>query len=441
MSQVETLKAKMKSLLDEVRPLQQAHKDGTLTDDQRARAVALASEIKETGDALQHYTDSETAFGQLSSLASYMGKPAGSVPSLLAGADPERTRAAEKDSWRAFTQSDGYKRVASNGIGNTGPFALKSRPRGNGIVLRGDETPDQIKTLIYEGATANIINDERLSGIARGDSYERRVREAFLGGRTTSTSISFVRENVVTNNAAGMAEASTAGASPGTSAADFFESAITFTVDSTTVKSIGHMIPVTREMMDDVALFESYLSARAEEMLDDKVDQQLLTGAGTNDLTGLYNVSGISALDSTYFSVTNPLASAGQPGEGVDRLRRARTYHWVVNKARASHVLINPYDLEDFELTRDANGMYLYPNGINGRLSGMTVIETESATAGLPLVLDKRMFLVADKMENSVEITDSNREYFEFRILTLAVWTRLAFVPIRPAAAATVELP
>lgn len=441
MSQVDTLKAKLKGLIDEARPLQKAHADGTLTDDQRSRATVLASEIKSVGDELQRYTDSDTAFGQLSQLVDYLGKPANSVPGLLNGADPERKRANDVGSWRAFTQSEGYKRVAATGVGNTGHFALKARQRGNAILLKGDESPDQIKTLIYEGATANIINDERMPGIARGDSYERRVREAFLAGRTGSTSISFVRENVVTNNAAGMAEASTAGASPGTSAADFFESAITFTVDSTTVKSIGHMIPVTREMLDDVALFESYLTARAEEMLDDKVDTQLLTGAGTNDLTGLYNVSGISALDSTYFTSTNPLASAGQPGEGVDRLRRARTYHWVVNKARGSHVLINPYDLEDFELTRDANGMYLYPNGIGGRLSGMTVIETESATAGLPLVLDKRMFMVADKMENTAEITDSNREYFEFRILTLAVWTRLAFVPIRPAAAATVVLP
>lgn len=440
MSQVDVLKTKLKGLIDEARPLQKAHADGTLTDDQRARASVLAGEIKSVGDELQRYTESDTAFGQLSSLVDYLSKPAGTIPGLLGGDDPERKRHAEAGSWKAFVQSDGYKRVAASGIGSSGHFALKSRHRGNAIVLRGDETPDELKTLIYTGATANIVHDERLTGIYRGDSRERRVREAFMGGQTSATSISFVRENVVTNNAAGFTEATTAGASPGPSTADFPESAITFTLDSATVKSIGHMIPVTREMLDDVALFESYLTARAEEMLDDKVDAQFLTGAGSADLTGLYNVSGITALDAAYFTA-NPLASAGEPGEGVDRLRRARTYHWVTNKARGSHVLLNPYDLEDFDLLRDANGQYLYPSGINGRLSGMTVIESESATRRLPIVLDKRMFLVADKMENTAEITDSNREYFEFRILTLAVWTRLAFVPIRPAAAATVVLP
>mgnify|MGYP000898454266 CR=1 FL=1 len=440
MSQVEVLKEKMKGLLDETKLLQKAKADGSLTDEQRDRAVTLASEIKSVGDELQRYTQSETAFGELASLAAFVGaQPAKKVPGVTdGGIDPTEARKREdyEGSWAQFRATEGWKRVAATGEGSSGSFPIRLKRQGMDAALkRGDLSPDELKTLIYTGATASLIQDQRLSGIVRGDSYERRVREALTGTLTDSTAVSFVRELVVTNSTAGFGEATTAGASPGPNTADFPESAITFEVASASVKSIGHMLPVTREMMDDVAGFDSYVSARAEEMLDDKVDTQLLTGAGSADLTGIYNTSGITDLDAAYFSA-NPVKSAGEPAENLGRIRRARTYHMVTNKARASHVLIHPYDLEDLAETRDADGNYLFPNGIP--TFGLTWVESESATQGSPIVLDRRHWLVADKMENTAIISDSNREFFEFRILTLAVWTRLALVPLRPAAAAKV---
>ena len=435
MNALEAAKGRLNTLLDEARGLQKAHTDGSITDEQRTRAAALKGEIEEVGREIDRIKQSDNMFGQLGSLVSHLTtQPAQRVPGVTErDADPAEGR--KRDSWRAFVESPGFKAVASKGVGSTGLHPIELRRRGDGIILRGDESPEELKTLIYAGATASIVQDQRIPGIVRGDSYERRVREALTGARTNSTSVSFVRENVVTNNAAGFGEATTAGASPGPSTADFPESAITFTVASETVKSIGHMIPVTREMLDDVDMFESYLRSRAEEMLDDKVDAQLMTGAGSADLTGLYNVSGITDLDAAYFSGA-PVKSAGEPAENLGRIRRARTYHWVTNKARASHVLIHPYDLEDLAETRDADGNYMFPNGVPN--IGMTWIESESATQASPIVLDRRHVAVFDKMENQIEVTDSNREFFEFRILTLAVWTRLALVPFRPAAIAKV---
>ena len=444
MSQLQVLQDKMKGLLAEAGTLQQAKTDGSITDDQRARVVVITGEIKDVGAEIDRIKQSDIAWGDLATAVSYAAKqPAGDVAPLLqrGGADDHEQRKSmfcDRSFMRDFAKTDGYKRIARQGFGygTTGGFKLNEWLFGDGALLKGDEDPERVKTLVYEGATANIMVTDRLPGVYRGDSRINRVRDAFLAGRTNSTNISFVRENVVTNNAAGVAEASTAGASPGASGAQFPESAITFTVDSASVKSIGHMIPITREMMMDVPLMESYVNDRMIEMLEDKIDAQLLTGAGTNDLTGLYNVSGITALNAAYFTA-NPLASAGQPGENVDRLRRARTYHWVTNKARASHVLINPYNLEEFDVVRDQNGQYLYPDGIDSKIR-MTVVETESATVDLPIVLDKRFFSVVDAMDTAVEITDSNREFFEYRILALAVWWRGALAPFRPAAAATV---
>jgi HK97 family phage major capsid protein len=443
MSQLQVLQDKLKGLRDEADGLMKARKDG-LTDDQRTRLGTIADEIRTVGTEIDQIKNTDGLFANLASVLQFAAQPAQAVPGLLGGADDQTQRdavrdAMQKGSLREWMQTPGYKRVAETGQGDSGKFKLGPQFQiGRGAVrLRGDESPDEIKTLVYGGATANIVNDTRLPGVYRGDMRENTARDAFTQGRTDGTSVSYVKENSTTNNAAAIVEATSAGASPGPAGAQFPESAITFTVATETVKSIGHMIPVTREILDDVAFMESYVRSRMIEMLEDKIDAELLTGAGGNSLTGLYNVSGITALDAAYFSAAN-LPSAGQPGENVDRLRRARTYHRITNRARASHVIMHPYDLENFDMIRDANGLYLFSNGIASYLR-MQIIESESATQGLPLVVDRRFTALLDKMETSVEVTDSNRDWWEYRILALAVWWRGMSFVTRPAAVATVD--
>lgn len=446
MSQLQALQDKMKALRDEAGDLMKLRGAGEITDDQRARLATVADEIRQVGTEIDGIKATDGLFDQLGDMLKLAAQPANPTPGLLSvGAPDDDTQRAgfvqslQKGSLREWMKSDAYQRFAKQGVdaGQTsGSFRLgpQFQRGGLGPLLKGDEAPDRVKTLLYEGATANIVNDVRMPGIVRGDSRENTVADAFTPGRTDGTAISYVRENVATNNAAAIIEATST--TPGPAGAQFPESAITFTVASENVKSIGHMIPVTQEILQDLAFMESYVRARMIEMLDDKIDAELLAGAGGNSLTGLYNVSGITALDEPYFTGAN-LVSAGQPGENVDRLRHARTYERVVNRARASHVLINPYDLEKFDMLRDANGQYLYPNGVESKLR-LQIVETESATAGTPLVVDRRHLALIDKMETAVEITNSNREWFEYRILALAVWWRGMSIAVRPASIVSV---
>lgn len=448
MNQLEALQEKYKKLRDEADGLLKARKDG-LTDDQRSRLGTIADEIKTVGDEINKIKDTDVLFDELGRMLKHAAQPATTVPGLLGGDDEDQRRdsfvkSIQAGSLTEWMKQERYQKFAKGMISggeSTGKFQLGPQfQRGNnGIMLRGDESPERIKTLIYEGATSNIVNDVRLPGVVRGDMRENVVGDAFTPGRTDGTSVSYVTELATTNAAAEIIEATTAGASPGPAGAQFPESTITFEVATATVKNVGHMIPVTAEILADVSFMDSYVRSRMVEMLDDKLDQDLLTGAGGNALTGLYNVSGITALDAAYFSAAN-LPSAGQPGENVDRLYRARTYHRVTNRARASHVLIHPYDLEQFNMIRDANGQYLYqPGSISQRIGGMQVIESESATQGLPLVVDRRFLALIDKMETSVEVTTSNRDWWEYRIIALAVWWRGMSFATRPVAIASVE--
>jgi HK97 family phage major capsid protein len=310
------------------------------------------------------------------------------------------------------------------------------------------EFPEYAKTLIYSGQTGitTLIEPQVLQQIIRADERERRVRDAFMTGATDSTAITYVRENVVTNNAGAIVEATsiTAGA-PGPAGAKFPESAITFVAATETIKNVGHMIPVTKEMLQDIPLMQSYIRARMIEMLDDKIDLDLVAGAGGNSLVGLQNVSGLSVLDATYWAA-NPLHGVAQPAENADRLRHARTYLRVVAKARPTDILLNPYDLEDMMIARDDNGNYLFGGtvGQNGtleaRTGGLNIIETDSTPENTAYVISRNVAAVYDKLETTVEVTDSNRDWWEYRILALAVWARLALVVYRPAAIAQVTL-
>lgn len=445
---LEQLQQKMSALLEEARGIQQKHADKTWTAEDGKRAGELSAEITQVGADIDRLKGADSNMSQLGQIAAAYAKPATATDPVTQPA--ERSADIPPGSLKAFINSEGYQRVAKTGMGQSGQFKLSpdmdfyARHDPAGFAR---DFPDHAKTLVYTGATANLLVPDRLAGIYRGDSRIRRVRDAFTAGRTNGVSVSFVRENTVTNNAAGFQEATgiTAG-SPTPPGSAFPESAITFTVASESVKSIGHMIPVTREMLMDVPLMESYLNDRMTEMLDDKIDDQLISGAGGNDLTGLANVSGLTVLDAAYFAA-NPVASSGQPAENADRLRRARTYLRLVARANATDVLINPYDLENLETERDVNGNYIW-NGATGqngsfeaRIGGMRVIETEAlAAGGTAYVVARTAFAVLDRMDTAVEVTDANRNWFEHRILALAVWARLAFVPFRPAAAAAVDM-
>jgi HK97 family phage major capsid protein len=448
MSQLQVLQDKMKGLRDEADALFKARKDG-LTDEQAERLKTIGGEIREVGGEIDKIKSTDGLWDELDAMLKFAAQPAGKTAPLLNpgsdDADDGKRRESFVKSLRegslgAWMKSDAFQRFAKHGVdaGQTsGSFRLgpQFQRGGAGPLLKGDESADRFKTLIYEGATANIVNDIRLPGVVRGDTRENVVADAFTPGRTDGTSVSYVRESVVTNNAAAIVEATST--SPGPAGAQFPESTITFAIASENVKNVGHMIPVTQEILQDVAFMDSYVRARMIEMLEDKIDAELLTGAGGNSLVGLYNVSGITDLDEATIAAFN-LPSAGDPGENVDRLLYARVYNRVVNKARGTHVLMHPYDLAKIEMIRDANGLYLFPNGIGTKIR-MEIIETESATQGYPLVVDNRHLALVDKMETSVEITNSNREWFEYRILALAVWWRGMSIAMRPASIVTVE--
>lgn len=326
---------------------------------------------------------------------------------------------------------------ASGWRGNTGAIEVGGsfyHGRFAGEELQGP-TPEEIYTLIQTSALPSspaMIAPYRRPGIAIPDMPELNVRDAFVNLQTESNSIEFWRELLFTNAAAATAEGV---AAP--------ESALTWEATSVPVRRIAHYIPVTEIALDDEPRLRGLIDGRLMDGLRLVEDEELLEGDGSGEhLRGLLNVSGVQVLDDTHFAA-EPVENDGNAWEDFDRIVRARREVRIVGRARANVVMYSPADFERLITITDQNGQYFSGSPFSDiaitRMRGLLVIEVEALDEGTAVVADGRQFEVYDRMAATVTAGYINDDFVKGRIALLAT-ERLAFAPIRPAAAAIVTL-
>src|SRR5262249_3527123 len=110
------------------------------------------------------------------------------------------------------------------------------------------------------------------------------VADLLAPGTTTSNAVTFMEETTFTNAAAPVAEGT---AKP--------ESALVFTQKTESVRKLAHWLPVTDEILEDVAQLTSYINQRLRLGVQLAEDDQLLNGNGTApNLLGLLNRTGLA---------------------------------------------------------------------------------------------------------------------------------------------------
>ena len=207
---------------------------GKATDEQKNAIASISKEI-------------EGLNARLTDLMQKSARPEGNVPAARSLGQ----QVIESDRFKAF-QAGGFR-------GRT----------GNIPVLLGALTTDN--------GGGVLVEPQRLPGIRMPGQLPLRVRDLLAVGTTSSNAIEFVREKTFTNNAAAVAENTK---KP--------ESVIEFEQDSTTVKTLAHWIPASRQILDDVSQLQSYIDARMLYGLNLVEDNQLMNGDGTGaNLKGL----------------------------------------------------------------------------------------------------------------------------------------------------------
>lgn len=211
-----------------------------------------------------------------------------------------------------------------------------------------------------------------------------------------------------------------------------------FDTITTSLKTLAHWVPITRQTADDNSQLMGYVNGRLTYGLKFVQDRQILTGNGSTQMQGILTTSGIGAY---------------QPGVGntdakLITVRKARTQAELALYPPDS-VVMNPTDWQDIQLDEDDNGQFRVISNVTDagapmRLWGLTVVTTVAMAAGTALLGGFRMGATLWTRQGiTILMTDSHADYFTENVLVIlaemranvAVHTPACFVKITFAAA------
>lgn len=324
--------------------------------------------------------------------------------------NPDPVTAAE-----AFVRSAALEHFRSNG--KQGKFAVEHRAAPAGTVTTGTQ-PQQ---------------NTRVPGIIPNNPDFPLLVASLLDRQTSDgTTLEYMRDTSgpqsTWNKAAVVAEGAD---KPKTGP-------FTFDLITTTLKTVAHWVPITRQAADDNGQLMGYINGRLTYGLEYKMDREILTGNGTTEMQGILTTSGIG----TY-----------QPGVGstdvkLITVRKAKTQGELALYPPTA-VVMNPMDWQDIELDEDDNGQFrvianVTDPGAPTRLWGLTVVTTVAMTAGTALLGGFRTGATLwERQGITILMTDSHADFFTANTLVIlaerranvAVHTPQAFVKITFAAA------
>lgn len=337
-------------------------------------------------------------------------------------ADPFGQRQGVKSIGQRFVESDAYKRCLR-----------ERRWKANGLAI---EIPDQynfrVDTGLMTRATLNA-GTEGISGTSGVNIDQQKnfqllgqqqlyVADVFANGATGSDIVRIIQEATFTNAATRVAEG---GNKP--------EATLDLAVANFTVEKTAVFLNVTEEMMSDWAQASSFVNGRLGYMVQALEDQQLLTGTGSSQITGILNTSGIQTVSGAVNT--------------VDKLLVAKAYVEGANSAGFAvpdAYIMNPVDWLNIRLTKDQNGQYLFggpgysPYGVGGyanvgSLWGLPVVSTVSISQGTALVGAFRTGAqIFRRAGLTIRQTDSHASNFIANILTVVAEQRLALAVFQP---------
>jgi len=157
-------------------------------------------------------------------------------------------------------------------------------------------------------------------------------------------------------------------------------------------------------------------------------DDQILNGDGSGqNLTGIRNTSGIQ----TYSW------SAGTAGDNrIDAVRRGITKS-LLAYYEPTGMIMHPNDLEDVELSKDANSQYLMlmsvAMGAESRMWRLPIVSTPAIEEGKVLLgsfgIGATLF---DRMEGNIRVSEQHSDFFVRNAVAVLAEERIALAVKRP---------
>lgn len=323
--------------------------------------------------------------------------------------------------------------AAQHAGGDDGAPSTKGHPSGRALHLY--EMP-QWKTLQRRSDRAEFpeVSFKALfdatswapESLRTGQAVEKPVRPPQLIDLlptfpTGFAAVKYMEETTRTNAAAERA----AGAA-------YAESAFALTERVVPIQSVGHLVPIVEEELQDVPESGSYLEARLVEGVRRRLDSQALVGTGVApQITGILTAAGLGTV-----------AQGIAPDRAIDAIHRAITLVRNTVFGEPTHVLLTATDWEKLRLARDSTGNLLL-GGAGGTapltIWGFPVVINQAlpVATGLVATLTPASIALRERRGVTVEIGTMNDDFGKGK-LTIRAGMRAALTVLRPAAFATV---
>lgn len=391
----------MKSGVDKSRELAEraeaeVKRFGTITGDTNTKLTEIGDGLKKLSDGLDEKVQ-ELKTRTLDLEQKLATRPGG-------GGEPA------KSVGETFTASEQLKTMLQMKVYNSAPVAVGSLRKTTIVNATGQNQP--------------LVPVMHVAGITFAPEQRLTVRDLIPVLRTSSNAIEWVKELVFTNNA-GPQGGTTSPTVAGGEGEIKPESAITFQLNTTSVITLAHWIPASRQVLADAPYLQDYIDMRLRYGLKLEEENEILNADGTaGKLNGLVNQATAFTGGSTNQTALDTILKA---------MTQARLSFYEPNG-----IVLHPQDWTNILLLKDTTGRYLFGNPQDmtvPRLWGKPVVDTPSQTQGQFLVgAFDRAAQIVDREDASVRISDQHADFFTRNLIAILCEERLALLVTRPAA-------
>lgn len=279
---------------------------------------------------------------------------------------------------------------------------------------RGPSSSFSTKALL-DTATGWVPESIRTGRVEPYVSRPLGVSDIVGQGTTSQAAVIYMEETANTNAAVEVGEG-----------LEKPESTLTFVERSASVRTIATVLPVTNQLLEDVAATSAYIDQRLAYFVRARLDQQLLVGDGSApNLMGLCNVVGVQSQAKGADPTPDAIAKA------MDLVRTGGGYE-------PDAIVMHPTDWQAVRLLRTADGIYIWGSPADAgpaSIWGLPVIVTSAIAEGTALVgAFKQACQLFVRQDVSIAISDSHSTYFAYNKSLLRAELRAAFAIYRPTA-------
>lgn len=376
-----------------------------MTKEERGAIDALLAE----GEGIQKRIDAAKSDAELlDKLTRLSGDPASRAKSLpaIAGRRERGLTVGEQFALgiRDFVERGGHK--------GSGAWTTPT------IECAGNLYTLQATTLTEDPASGGaLVVPDYLPSIVPLNQRRPVVADLIAPGTTLSNLVQYMKEMGYTNAADVVKEGA---AKP--------ESALVYAAATAPVRKIAHWIPVSEEMLEDVAQIQSIIDARLRLGVALKEEDELLNGTGVDPhLLGLNKLPGLSPAQA--------MGTDTAPDAFLKQITAIATTTFIVPDGW----IMNPTDWMDMQLLKNTMGNYMgsgpFSSPQTQLLWGLPGVVTPAQTAGVGLVgAFATMAQVFRRGGVRIEASNSHQDFFIKNLVAIRGEERLAFAVYREAA-------